>query len=256
VPTLIPRLPHPKPLPANDPEATYLAEIALCLQELFGDQLVGVYAGGSYALGDYRRGTSDLDVAAVIRGPMPTRLRALAAERLLRAAGRCPTRGLELVVYRSETAGSGTVTADFELNLNAGPQMRSRVEHEPTPGEEHWFAIDRSVLAQAGIPVLGPQAGDVFRPIAPEALAPVLVASVRWHRAHLERRDDAVLNACRSLRFVEEGRWSSKPEAGRWAADRGLAPTELVERACAGELRSDSVPVRRFLADAEARLAP
>jgi Domain of unknown function (DUF4111)/Nucleotidyltransferase domain len=240
----------------DDPEASYLSGIALCLRELFGEELVGVYGGGSYALGDYRRGMSDLDVAAVIRGPMPTRLRALAVERLLRAAARCPTRGLELVVYRSKTAGSGAVTADFELNLNAGPEMQSRVEHEPPPGEEHWFAIDRSVLAQAGIAVLGPPAGHVFRPITPKALAPVLIASVRWHRAHLERPEDAVLNACRSLRFVAEGRWYSKPAAGQWAAKRGLASTELVERACAGEVHGDLVRVHRFLTDVVSRLAP
>ena len=81
---------------------------------------------------------------------MPTRLREPAVERLLGAAARCPTRGLELVVYRSETAGSGAVTADFELNLNAGPGMGVRVEYEPAPGEGHWFAIDRSVLFRSG----------------------------------------------------------------------------------------------------------
>ncbi len=256
MPTLIPRLPRPKPLPTNQPESSYLSSVASCLQDLFGSELVGVYVGGSYALGDYRRGQSDLDLAAVVRSRMPARLRELAVERLLPEAARCPTRGLELVIYRLATARSGSVEADFELNVNAGPAMPVRVEHGgAAPGQGHWFPIDRSMLAQAGIPLLGPPVGEVFSPIAPEALTPVLVDSIRWHRAHPEHPSDSVLNACRSLRFATEGRWSSKPAAGRWAVDRGLAPPELVRRACAGELGSSLTPVDEFLAEVESALS-
>jgi Domain of unknown function (DUF4111)/Nucleotidyltransferase domain len=256
VPTLIPRLPCPKPLPTNKPEASYLSNVASCLQDLFGSELVGVYVGGSYALGDYRRGQSDLDLAAVVQSRMPAHLRELAVERLLPEAARCPTRGLELVIYRSATARSGSVEADFELNLNAGPEMPVRVEHGgAAAGQGHWFPIDRSMLAQAGIPLVGPPVAEVFSPIAPQALAPALVDSIRWHRAHPEHPSDSVLNACRSLRFATEGRWSSKPAAGRWAVDRGLAPPELVQRACAGELGSSLAPVDDFLAEVESALS-
>jgi hypothetical protein len=162
--TLIPRLPRPKPLPTNQPESSYLSSVASCLQDLFGSELlVGVYVGGSYALGDYRRGQSDLDLAAVVRSRMPARVRKLAVERLLPEAARCPTRGLELVIYRLATARSGSVEADFELNLNAGPAMPVRVEHGgAAPGQGHWFPIDRSMLGQAGIPLLGPPVGEAF----------------------------------------------------------------------------------------------
>ena len=132
-----------------------------------------------------------------------------------------------------------------------------RVDHGgAAAGEGHWFPIDRSMLAQAGISLLGPPADEVFSPIAPEALTPVLVDSIRWHRAHPGRPSDSVLNACRSLRFATEGRWSSKPAAGRWAVDRGLAPPGLVERACAGELGSAPALVDEFLAEVESDLSP
>jgi Nucleotidyltransferase domain/Domain of unknown function (DUF4111) len=270
VPTLIPRLPRSKPLPTNEPEASYVSSVTSCLQDLLGPDLAGVYVGGSYALGDYRRGHSDLDVAAVVESPMSARLQELAVERLLSEAARCPTRGLELVIYRLATARSGSVEPEFELNLNAGPKMQLRVEHETAAGEGHWFPIDRSMLAQAGIALLGPPAGEVFSPIAPEALVPLLVDSIRWHRAHPQRPSDSVLNACRSLRFATEGTWSSKPTAGRWAVDRGLAPTELVERACAARgsppvdpdrhaadtapLAPDPAAVEKFLAEVESHL--
>ena len=48
-------------------EARYLRVVGERLREVIGGPLVGVYAGGSYALGDYLPGRSDLDVAAVVR---------------------------------------------------------------------------------------------------------------------------------------------------------------------------------------------
>jgi aminoglycoside adenylyltransferase-like protein/nucleotidyltransferase-like protein len=238
----------------GDPEALYLSSLRSRLQGLLGRDLVGVYVGGSFALGDYRRQASDLDLTAVVSAPLSDELRQQVVERLRHESLRCPARGLELVIYRRETASSGSITADFELNLNTGSQLPLRIDSRAAPGEGHWFPIDRSMLSQAGIPLFGPPAGEIFSWISPQALAPILVESLRWHRAHLDRPSDAVLNACRSLRFTIEGRWSSKPTGGRWAVDAGLAPRELVDRACAGRLGTDPAQVVDFLAEVESRL--
>ena len=45
----------------------YACEVASRLHALLGDELAGVYGGGSLALGDYRAGRSDLDIAVVCR---------------------------------------------------------------------------------------------------------------------------------------------------------------------------------------------
>jgi hypothetical protein len=239
----------------NDPEASYLSTLCLRLEGLLGRDLVGVYVGGSYALGDYRHESSDLDLAAVVSAPRPRELGQQVVERLRHESLPCPARALELVIYRWETARSSSVKADFELNVNTGSELPLQVDWRASAGEGHWFPIDRSILAQAGMPLVGPPAGEVFSPIAFQALVPVLVDSIRWHRARPEHPSDSVLNACRSLRFATEGRWSSKPAAGRWAVDRGLAPSELVRRACAGELGPSPELVDEFLAEVESRLS-
>jgi hypothetical protein len=121
----------------------------------------------------------------------------------------------------------------------------------------HWFAIDRSVLAEAGATLLGPPAGEVFAAIAPNELRPVLAESLRWHRAHAAEPSDTVLDACRALRYSEVGIWSSKSAAGVWAAGRGVAPEDLVSRAIAARARPaelDPAEVADFLRAAEARL--
>jgi Domain of unknown function (DUF4111)/Nucleotidyltransferase domain len=246
----------PKPDPDLGPEADYLNEAAERLRDLLGGGLVGVYAGGSYALGDYRRETSDLDVAAVVEEPPGAQTKKLIVERLRHEALPCPARGLELVVYQQRTVGSASAGPDFELNLNSGREMALRVDEIPGSAAGHWFPIDRSILSQTGVAILGPPAGEVFAAVDPSELLPQLLESVRWHRRRGDPAD-AVLNACRALRFAEEGRWSSKTVAGQWAVERGEAPPELVEAAVAarrGDGEVDRRSAEQLLGDVEGRL--
>jgi hypothetical protein len=225
--------------------ADYFSELVARLRQALGRELVGVYAGGSLALGAYFHGRSDLDVAAVSRSrvSLPVKQAIAAAEALP-----CPARGLELVLHRLELTRSATTDAGFELNLNTGREIAFRADYEPNPAEAFWFPIDRSILAQHGIALMGPPARDVFARIPNQDLVPVLVESLRWHGHGMGRGDDAVLNACRSLRFAVEGVWSSKPEAGQWALDKVEDP-ELVRDALVQDGRVlDPRAVARFVA--------
>ena len=245
--------------PELEAEAAYLTGARDRLREVLRERMLGVYVGGSYALGDYLPGRSDLDLAAVVRSPFPTSLEDAIVAVLRHESLPCPARCLELVVYREETASSETATAEFELNLNTGAGMPVSVWSRSVPDEVggHWFPIDRSVLSQVGVALLGPPAREVFAPIPRRELLPVLTESVRWHREHESATGNAVLNACRSLRFAEEGRWSSKPAAGRWASERGVAPGGLVLQALTTLTeggRLDPSSVAAFLESVEARL--
>jgi Domain of unknown function (DUF4111) len=208
----------------------YLDELSRRLRAVVGARLVGVYAGGSVALGGYESGRSDVDVAAVADGPVTTGEKEALVARLRHEALPCPARGLELVLYGLEAARSGTAAPGFELNLNTGARMQHRVDLAPVDGETHWFAIDRSILAEHGVAIVGPPADVVFAPVPRAALLPLVAESLAWHEQGDGRGDDAVLNACRALRYAREGVWSSKPEAGRWAL-AALPEGDLVCRA-------------------------
>jgi hypothetical protein len=221
-------------MPVMDAEWAYLQEIGTRLSAILGAELVGVYAGGSYALGGYEPGRSDLDVAVVV----DQRLDEGAAAEILGAVGHeslpCPARKLELVVYSEEAARSASVEPMFELNLNTGPG-ELRADLEPQHGEGHWFAIDRSVLAQHGVAVLGPPAADVFASPPKQALLPVLAQGLRWYRENEPESDDAVLTAGRALRFAREGVWVAKSQLREWATS---APADALDQAIA-ELEGD-----------------
>jgi Nucleotidyltransferase domain/Domain of unknown function (DUF4111) len=244
------------PAGATLPESAYLADLVRRTKACLGSDLVGVYAGGSYALGDYLPGRSDLDVAVVVQGAIAPPVADSLVEAVRHESLPCPARGLELVVYSRASSQSGAVEAGFELNLNSGREMPFRLERAPG-ADRHWFPIDRSILSQAGIALAGPPAKSIFAPISRPELLPVLAESVRWHRGGA-RSDDAVLNACRGLAFARLGRWLSKPGAGRWAIAEGLDTAGTVARALAvrdGEGELDGPSADGFLTEAEALLS-
>ncbi len=211
--------------------------------------LVGVYAGGSYALGAFDAGRSDLDVAAVLASPASQPLKESIVAELRHEFLPCPARGLELVVYRRDAVNAATTDAGFELNLNTGARMPFRTDFEPDATEAHWFPIDRSILRERGVTLCGPSPKEVFGALPRRRLAKVVVDSLRWHATALTRADDAVLNGCRAWRWAADGVWSSKPEAGEWARAQHDAPPlvadALLARQANGQL--DVAAVREFL---------
>jgi hypothetical protein len=220
----------------------YLAELTRRLGALLGGELVGVYAGGSYGLGAYEPGRSDIDVTVVVAGALSHAAKQAIVERLRHEALPCPARGLELVVYPLATARGGGGEPGFELNLNTGAAMGFRVDEAPGDIEGFWFAIDRSILRAHGVALSGPPAADLFAPIPRATLLQLLQESIRWHReSDVPLGSDTVLNTCRALRFASEGTWSSKREAGAWATQE-----PIVAAALAGE-PLERAAVARFL---------
>lgn len=214
-------------------ERAYLEELVGRLQELLGPELVGVYAGGSWALGGYQPGPSDLDVAVVVREAIADEVADRIVAKLRHEAFPCPARGLELVVYTEETARTPSVEPAFELNLNTGSGVTFRADREAQPGERQWFAIDRGVLAEHGVALSGPPPADVFAPVAPDDLRPALADVLRWYEREAPDSEDAVLNAGRSLRFMREGTWLPKPALRAWADAQPGTNGEILARAIA-----------------------
>jgi hypothetical protein len=214
-----------------DVEHAYLTEVATRLRGVLSGNLVGVYAGGSWALGGYVPGRSDLDVATVVREPLGREAVDEVVTAVRHEALPCPARKLELVVYTDGAARSGSPDPAFELNLNTGADEPFRLDVQPSQsGESHWFAIDRSVLAANGVALDGPPAREVFRAPRREDLVPLLADLLRWYRDHDPESEDALLNAGRALHFAREGVWVPKTDVREWAE---TADADALERAIA-----------------------
>ena len=233
----------------------YLQALVSRLQTTVGE-LVGVSAGGSYALGAYEPERSDVDVAAVVAHRLDETVKRHVADATRHESLPCPARGLELVVYRREAVEAPTAEPAFELNVNSGAGVPFRLDLEPQPGERHWFALDRAILAERGVRLFGPPAGDVIAAMPRTLVLPLLLDSLGWYLANDAPADDAVLNACRALRYLADGTWSAKPDAGRWALEHlpdGAVIAEAL-RARRGKATVDSGAARRFVEGARAKL--
>ena len=227
----------------------YLAELTRRLIGVLADELLGVYACGSYGLGAYEAGRSDIDVTAVAVGALSPAAKQAIVAGLRHEALPCPARGLELVVYPLATAQGGGGEPGFELNLNTGARMVFRVDEQPGEIAGFWFAIDRSILRSHSRALAGPPAPELFAAIPRATLLPLLRESVLWHRdSEVALGTDVVLNSCRGLRWAADGTWSHKREAGAWAAGE-----PIVAAALAGEVL-DRGAVVRFLDATAARL--
>jgi hypothetical protein len=227
---------------------TYLFELADRLRALLDGDLVGVYAGGSIALDAYLPGWSDVDVAAVSRGALGVADKEAIVADVRHEALPCPARGLELVVYAEETVGEPSADPGFELELNSGAEMPFHAAFDPSGANgRHWYVLDRSILARHGVTLVGPPASTLVADVPREIVLPALVESVRWFAANEAPRSDAVLNACRALRYAAEGSWSSKAEAGRWALEH-LDDGELIAEALRARETGERLDARRATA--------
>lgn len=236
----------------------YFSRLSTRVGAILDGELLGLYAGGSVALGAYEHGSSDVDVAVVSRGALsPERKGRLVAE-VRHEALPCPARGLELVVYAAETVGEPSDAPGFELELNSGAEMPFHAAFDPSGANgRHWYVLDRAILARHGVTLVGPTPSALFADVPRELVLPALAESIPWFAAREASAPSAVLNACRALRYARECRWSSKPEAGRWALEH-LPDRELIADALgAREHREllDPTRTKPFLARAEAELA-
>jgi predicted nucleotidyltransferase len=202
----------------------YLRELVSRVREVADGNLVGIYAGGSYALGAYEPGRSDIDVASVVSAPPSRATTEALVDAIRHESLPCPARGLEFVLYALDDIRDPSAEARYRLNLNTGGGMSFRADLEPNGNETHWFPIDRSVLRQRGVALVGPRPEEVFAPLGHRRLLPLLLESLSWHSTGAARADDAVLNACRAWRYAVEGVWSSKPAGGTWALAQPGAP--------------------------------
>ncbi|KAA0024207.1 nucleotidyltransferase domain-containing protein [Antrihabitans cavernicola] len=201
-------------VPADSAVHRYLDALVDRARTTLPDNLVGVYVTGSLATGGYLQDLSDIDVMLVVDASLDHATKAAVIDRLRNSALPCPTRGLELVIYRREVVAIGRTDPAFELELNDGPRMAFRSTSTPSdrPPEDgtFWYALDRDIVRQRGIALLGPPSADVFGALSEPELAAVIDEADRWHTEHAPGTENAARNARRGRIRIETGKWLSK----------------------------------------------
>jgi len=193
------------------------------LADVLGPALVGVYLHGSLVLGDFAQERSDVDVLAV------SGRAASAGEKEAIAAGlsslQCPAAGgLEFhLVARDAIADVEAPAFELHVSTSSGRVVDG--------GSDPDLVMHYAVLHRHGRRVGGgAEASELFPEIDPARLRRAFAGELRWALQHASPTYQ-VLNACRALRYLDDGALCSKSDGGEWALERVGGDRGVVEEA-------------------------
>ncbi len=214
-------------------------EIADEVTTVAGTSLVGCYVHGSAVLGDFLPERSDLELLVVVEDSTTEAVVDAVADVLL-ADRRMVATGLEVSVVDRSAAHAPRAPWPFRVHVTTDPRDRKRVSGRGHPGDAD-LVLHYLVARAGGWALTGAAVEEVFGSVPEHVVVGQLVAELRW--AAVEASESyAVLNACRALRFQQDGTVYSKTAAGKWAIESGIAP-DLVQRALTSRQAESAAPV-------------
>ena len=236
---------------------TYLEAVRHVIQDVMQSDLAGLWVVGSLATGGFLSSRSDIDVLGACTQPMGAAQRDELAGRLNHRRLNCPAHGLDLLLYRAADLRTPTRAPYYEFSLATGPEWDDDIGlGGPYPGG----LLDLAIARTHGITIAGDPAETVIASVPAEWVEEEALRALRWHKQHIHdpfhdpTGTNAVLNACRALRYIRTAQLGSKAEGAEWLL--GRRPSPIVEAALR-ELVSgqgqplDRTAVAQFLVDAE-----
>jgi hypothetical protein len=250
------------PTPASAEEALRFAEaLTRSCAEALGETVAGVILHGSLTLGDYLPGRSDVDLLVVVHDPLTDAqfdalTDAVTAHRSL-APGR-----VDLRVVNSQVAAAPTPAPPMDAYIEITPGSGSELYVERRHAGERDLVVEFSMCRAHGRSLVGATPDKLIGKVPNEWVLAVGDAQLADWQAigdDPKHAELTVLTTCRIWRFAEEGRYSSKPQAGAWALARD--PTLQVIRDALKQRREDPATridpgqVAQLLAIVRAQLA-
>lgn len=238
----------------------YAEAVARVAADVLGTRLVGVYLHGSATLGGFDPSRSDVDVLVVSEGALSKEQKAALAQSLSENALPCPAKGLELSVVKRETSLRPSAKPAYELHMTTAPDDSKVVDGCGKDGDAdlvlHFaVCVAAGQLVGSGVPLQ-----DAFGVVASGLITAQMVRELQW-AAQCVPNEYAVLNACRALKFAEDGSLVSKIEGGEWALarspsgeDRALIGGALELQRNLGTTALDAGTVRQFVEAVTQRL--
>lgn len=202
-----------------------------------GEDLVGLYVHGSLALGGFCWEHSDIDWLMVSRTAPSQRQKEELMQQLLALEPDAPPKGLEMSWLLEEDCRRVPHPMPFVLHYS--PMHRQRcLEDLPAycagmNGTDRDLAAHITVVRTACLTLWGPPPERVFAPVPREAYWDSICGDVEDAREGLLPAPvDGVLNLCRVLAYLREGKVLSKEQGARWA-QTALPPEDacLVQQA-------------------------
>ncbi len=208
------------------------------VEEILGEQYVGVYFHGSLRLGSFNPAKSDLDFIIVVKGGIDLETRKKICDCMMENRERFPAKGFEFSVVQERYCREIVYPTPFELHMSGAfeelyrrdPQavLDYRVKEDPDLAS-HFHVInvpnDRMDFGKAS--------SEVFSQVPGE-----YVFASNW--SDIENAEEDItanpvyvtLNLCRFYAYIREGLTLSKYDGGKYAlAHMPSSYPDIIQRA-------------------------
>ena len=223
----------------NPPDATrgQISRFISALRKRFEGNLNGVYLHGSLAMGCFNPNLSDVDLLAVTREPIIVDAQKGMAVELI-SLSKAPTpiefsllAQADLQPWRYPTPYqfhySESLRDQFARDISSGAWRKWNVNEKLDSD----LAAHITTLRSRGIVLWGKPIEAIFpEPPQKDYLASIL-ADIAWSKNLIAKNPVyPILNQCRVLAYLREGKILSKDEGGRWALEHLPSPLLQVVR--------------------------
>ncbi len=220
-------------------------DILAFFRETLGDNLTGFYLHGSLTMGCFNPDNSDIDflVVAGQKLTVPQKQAIIAFFQKIDNGKASP----EMSIITEESLKNLVYPSPFELHYSSS--ARDFYTSGKVSWEEQRFDTDLvahyMAIRKRGICLYGKPVKEVFPDIPPEMFIASLVQDLHWIRQEISRLPfrHVVLNPCRALAYINEGKFMSKKEGGEWAFHHlPQKYATLIENALAAYSGIDVIP--------------
>jgi predicted nucleotidyltransferase len=213
----------------NCPDITrgQVSRLVSVLRSRLERDLVGVYLHGSLAMGCFNPILSDVDVLALTTRDLSVDAQKNIVEELLKLSS-SPT-PIEISILRPADLVPWRYPTPYLLHYSEAqrPQVVSDLADglwrhwNDDPKKDSDLAAHITVLHAYGFCLWGEPIDEAFPVVPPADYLASILADLAWVRERMDRYPvSAVLNHCRALAYLREGKVLSKDESARWAIDK------------------------------------
>ncbi len=213
-----------------------MKEISAELQNILGNNLVGIYIHGSLAFGCFNREKSDIDfIVATEREPAFIQKKQV-IELLLSMDQKAPRKGFETSFVLEKDCKNFFYPTPYQLHFSNSHKEKYLKDIDShinrLQGTDKDLAAHFTVISSVGITFYGKDKKDVFSPVPKEFYLDSIKFDIE--NAVAEITDAPVyltLNLCRVLAYKQDDAVISKAEGGLWGIKNIPQYKGIIEKA-------------------------
>ncbi len=187
-------------------------------EKIIRSELTGIYLHGSCAMGCCSK-NSDIDLLVVVENPLPDAIYRELIDVIL-SLKNLPAKGIEMSVVLKKYCADFVCPTPFELHYSDYYADKYKSDKSFLCGKstDEDLACHFMVTKKRGICLTGQPIDEVFAEIPKKVYLDSVFYDIQDAQNQIE--SDTVyhvLNLCRTLAYIKDGKIMSKAEGGRWA---------------------------------------